>query len=41
VEQFACCIEMPGMDRGLGDDVQDDLPDVAESPAGEVVRPPG
>lgn len=41
VKQFACRVEVPGMDCGLGDDVQDDLPHVAEPPAAEVVRPSG
>src|ERR1700733_3285485 len=41
VKQFARRVEVPGMDCGLGDDVQDDLPHVAEPPAAEVVRPSG
>jgi hypothetical protein len=41
VEQLARRVEVAGVDRGLGDDVQDDLPHVTQPPAAEVVRPPG
>jgi DNA-binding transcriptional LysR family regulator len=41
VEQLAGRVEVPGVGRGLGDDVQDDLAHVLQPPVLEVLRPAG
>jgi len=41
VEQLAGGVEVPGVGRGLGDEVQDDLAHVLQPPVLEILRPPG